>query len=221
MVRLVSTGSVRPLKMNYRSVTGRLALPDGTAATAESKLEDDWIATLRFDRRVKRIQVQPFHIFYDHNGKTKHYTPDVLVELQDKQRAWTEVHEVKFRSELREIWTEFRPRFKAAYKQCRESGHRFRIVTDRKIRTPYLANVKFFTPFMTREPQPPLDAALTQALTKSGPSTPKALLGAVATDLETRMQAQAALWRLIAVHEVAAELNGPFTMFMKIWMPEP
>ena len=220
MVRLVSTGPVRPLKMSYRAVTGRLVLHDGTSATAESKLEHDWFATLRFDRRVKRIQVQPFRIDYVHEGKDRHYTPDVLVEWQDRQRSWAEVHEVKFRSELRDNWTDFRPRFKAAYRQCRDSDLRFRIVDERHVRTPYLANVKFFAQFVHEKQQPEYETVLLQALAKSGPSTPKALLNAVSTNLEERMQAQTALWRLIAVQDVAADLKGVLTMFTKIWVPE-
>ena len=220
MVRLVSTGPVRPLRMSHRAVTGRLVLSEGSSGTSESKLEHDWLAMLRFDRRVKRIQVQPFHIHYAHEGKNRRYTPDVLVEWRDPQRAWSEVHEVKYRSELREKWTEFRPRFKAAYQQCRESGHRFRIVSERHVRTPYLVNVKFFARFVDDRPQPEFETVLLRALAKSGPSHPKALLNAVTSDLEERLQAQTALWRLIALQDVAADLKGRLTMFTTIWVPE-
>jgi hypothetical protein len=43
----------------------------------------------------------------------------------------------------------YRPKFRAAQRYARQQGWRFRLVTERHMRTPYLENAKFLRPYRT------------------------------------------------------------------------
>ena len=61
----------------------------------------------------------------------------------DRDVLPTVVFEVKPIDKLRADWVSLRPGFKAAVAHCRLRDWQFKIVTERHIRTPYPANVKF------------------------------------------------------------------------------
>ena len=219
MTRLVLDGPVRPLKLARRSLSGRVALGAGGTAGYESSLERDWLIALDFDWRVKRIQEQPYTLSYLHEGKRRRYTPDVLAEFEDAGAEWVVVYEVKAHEDLRENWKAHRPRYKAAVSDCRSKGWRFRIVTERDIRTPYVGNIKFLRRYRNLPEQLLHRQALLYTLRALGETTPQALLAATWSDHERRLAALPELWRLIAIRVVAAVLHGPLTMATRIWLP--
>ena len=219
MTRLVSTGSVRPLKPARRALTGRVSLSGGGNAAYESSLERDWLMSLDFDWRVKRIQEQPYTLIYVHEGKTSRYTPDILAEFDDGATQWTVVYEVKPHEELRAKWTSLRPRFKAAVRDCRIKGWQFRIATERDIRTPYVTNIKFLRRYRDLPPQEMHYKALLYTFRALGETTPQALLAATWLDNERRMAAVPELWRLVANRTIAGNLIDPLTMTTPIWLP--
>lgn len=219
MTRLVSNGSVRPLRMSNRALTGRVAMAGGGAAEYESSLERDWLMALDFDWRVVQIQEQPYTLHYEWDGKLRRYTPDVLAVFDDGQVKWTVVYEVKGRADLQEKWSTHRPRFKAAVHDCRVKGWRFRIITEREIRIPYVANIKFLLRYRDLTSQPMHREALLYTLRALGETTPQALLAATWWDEERRLTALTELWRLVALREVGATLMTPLTMSTRIWLP--
>lgn len=219
MARLVSTGSVRPLKMSSRALTGRVSMSGGAVAEYESSLERDWLIALDFDWRVVRIQEQPYTLSYELNGEKRRYTPDVLVVFDDGKAQWTVVYEVKGREDLWLKWSEHRPRYKAAVHDCRAKGWRFRIVTEREIRTPYLSNIKFLRRYRDLTPLKMHKEALLYSLRALGPTTPQALLAAVWWDEDKQLMALTELWRLVSTREIGASLETPLTMSTQIWLP--
>lgn len=219
MTRPVLSGPVRPLKPARRALTGRIALAEGGSAGYESSLERDWLMALDFDWRVNRLQEQPYTIHYAIEGRKRRYTPDVLAEYDDGHRQATVVYEVKPHEVLRQSWQDLRPRFKAAVADCRARGWRFRIVTERHIRTPYLDNVKFLRRYRHLPDQVMHHEALLFTLRALGDTTPQALLAATWCDTERRMAALAELWRLVATFRIGADLHAPVTMASPIWLP--
>jgi len=144
MTQLDSERPVRQLKTSRRCLTGRVSTGGGSA-NFESSLERDWIAVLDFHPAVKSIREQPFSLYYDLDGVKRRYTPDVLAEWSTpKGNVKTIVYEVKPIDELRANWKTYRPRFKAAVRYCRSRGWKFKIVTEREIRSPYLKMFNFF-----------------------------------------------------------------------------
>lgn len=194
-------------------------LTSGKFAGHESSLERDWLLALDFDWRVKRVLEQPYTLNYLLDGKVRRYTPDILADFEDGNARWTVVYEIKSNEDLRENWFVQRPRYKAAVHDCRLKGWRFRIVTERHIRTPHVENVRFLRRYRDLAPQLLHQEALLYTLSALGPTTPQALLAATWYDAERRMVALCELWRLVALRQIGASLMEPLTMTSSIWKP--
>ena len=140
---------VRTVPKNYRSLTGLVPNTRTQSMTAfESSLERDFLLLLDFDPDVEFYEEQPVKITYhDDRGRRRTYTPDVFVRYRTDrlQAQHTQPHlwEVKYRDDLRQHWAEYRPKFRVTQRYARQRGWRFRVVTERHVRTPYLDNVKF------------------------------------------------------------------------------
>lgn len=216
MSRLDSRMSVRPLRVSTRCLTGRVALKGGGSATFESSLERDWLEILDFDPSVERIQVQPFSLYYSHEGKRRRYTPDVLVERGGRQGPITTVYEVKPREELREHWARYRPRFRAAVAYCKARGARFKIVTEREIRIPFYENARFLRGYRDLRGQDEIRDSLLSMLRVLGPTTPQALLAATYWAPINQAYAIPMLWHLVAHRIIDCDLHLPLTMSTRI-----
>lgn len=219
MARLSSDTPVRELRTSRRSLTGRVSLSDGGAADFESSLERDWLLALDFDPSVDVIQVQPFSLHYQHDGATRRYTPDVRVEYCVASGGLTVVYEVKPYEELQANWAAYRPRFKAAVRYCRTRGWRYKLVTERHIRTALLDNAKFLRRYRALPEQDIYVQQLLYALGALGSTTPQALLAATYWSEESQMAALPMLWKLIATRRLGADLHVPLTMSAPIWLP--
>lgn len=218
MARLALHRPVRDLKTSRRCLTGRISLSTGGNASFESSLERDWLIALDFDPAVRLIREQPFSIHYEFEGKIRRYTPDVLAESVSRQgKAATTVYEVKPLDELRAEWQRYKPRFRAAVHHCRAQGWRFKIVTEREIRTPFVNNAKFLRRYRTVQTQPLVAQQLIYTLRALGETTPQALLAAAYLSEEKQMAAVPELWRLVADRQVIALLDEPLTMRSPIW----
>ncbi|KTF40441.1 MULTISPECIES: heteromeric transposase endonuclease subunit TnsA [Xanthomonas] len=196
-----------------------MTLGDGGVAAFESSLERDWLLALDFDPRVQAIQVQPFSLHYEHRGTTRRYTPDVRAEYRLESGMATVVYEVKPSEELRLNWSAYRPRFKAAVRYCRDHGWRFKLVTERHIRTALLDNARFLRRYRALPEQDLYVQQLLYTLRALGTTTPQALLAAAYWAEESRMAALPMLWKLIATGRLGADLHVPLTMSAPIWLP--
>lgn len=216
MARLSSEPPARALRTSRRSLTGRVALAEGGVATFESSLERDWLLALDFDPSVEAILVQPFSLSYIHEGQTRRYTPDVRA---DYAKSSTIIYEVKLRDELQANWSRYRPRFKAAIRYCRSHGWRFKVMTERQIRTPLLENAKFLRRYRALPEQELFVQQLLYTARALGTTTPQALLAAGYWAEESRMAALPMLWKLVATRRLSADLHAPLTMSAPIWLP--
>ncbi|MCC5051392.1 heteromeric transposase endonuclease subunit TnsA [Xanthomonas campestris pv. campestris] len=196
-----------------------MTLGDGGVAAFESSLERDWLLALDFDPRVQAIQVQPFSLHYEHRGATRRYTPDVRADYRLESGMATVVYEVKPSEELRLNWSAYRPRFKAAVRYCRDHGWRFKLVTERHIRTALLDNARFLRRYRALPEQDLYVQQLLYTLRALGTTTPQALLAAAYWAEESRMAALPMLWKLIATGRLGADLHVPLTMSAPIWLP--
>lgn len=215
IIRLDSRRPARDIGTNRRSLTGRVAFK-GSSLQFESSLERDLYQLLRFDKSVEEILPQPFTIdFVDRAGCERHYTPDALVTFTDGRQ---EIYEVKYRANLGEQWEVLKPRFKAAIRYAKSNGMRFKILTEREIRGPYLANLKFLAPYRERSRDPAIEEHLVSTLAALEVSTPEILLAAAYQHKENRIKAVPSLWRMIANGRIEAWLHEPLTMASEIWV---
>lgn len=217
--RLDLMSPVRSIGMNYRSLTGKVVLERGHVAGFESSLERDWLICLDFDPDVEAILEQPFSLNYQLDGREFRYTPDVLAQYRERGgRVPVVVFEVKPYDELRLEFAKYRQRFKQMIRYCRDREWRFKIVTERDIRTPYLDNAKFLRKYRRLATQELYKEQLLYSLKALGPTTPQALLAMAYLHVEKRMAALPELWRMVARREVNAELEKPLTMHSTIWL---
>jgi hypothetical protein len=217
---------VRAVPKNSRSVTGLVLNTRSQSMSAfESSLERDFLLMLDFDPEVTFYEEQPVKITYhDDRGRRRTYTPDVLVRYRiDHARArFTPalLCEVKYREDLRQHWTTYRPKFRAAQHYARQHGWRFRLVTERHVRTPYLDNVKFLRSYRVVPVNDHHQVPLLDILESLGETEPARLLAAISGDRWQQAQLLPSLWQLIATRQVGADLRQPLTMQSRIWLKE-
>lgn len=209
----------RTIPKNYRNVTGVAAHNKAVGKSMfESTLERDFLSLLEFDTDVESFEVQPIRIeWVDAKDKDRSYTPDVLVYYHQKDKQPT-LFEVKYRSELAEKWSEFKPKFRAAIRFAKQEFWRFKLVTDKEIRTPYLDSVKFLLPYVR---QGAADEAhmdlLVEKLKVFGEATPSSLIQNIYQDQWNQATLIPTLWYLIGTFQIGCDLDQKLTMSSKIW----
>jgi hypothetical protein len=217
---------VRRIPKNYRSLTGLVPNSRTQSMTAfESSLERDFLQLLDFDPDVEFYEEQPVKITYpDAKGRHHTYTPDVLVRYRighaQVQRPQTLLCEVKYRDDLRQHWTDYRPKFRAAQRYARQQGWRFRLVTERHIRTPYLDNVKFLRSYQAIALNASYQTLILNALVDLEETDPVSLLSALSQDRWQHVEILPTLWQLLATRQIGTDLSQPLTMQSRIWLKE-
>ncbi len=215
---------VRRVPKNYRSLTGFVANSRTQSMTAfESSLERDFLLLLDFDPEVEFYEEQPVKITYpDAKGRRRTYTPDVLVRYRidplQVRHPQILLCEVKYRDDLRQHWTDYRPKFRAAQRYARQQGWRFRVVTERHVRTPYLDNVKFLRSYQAMSINAAYRTRILNVLLELEETDPASLLPALSQDRWQQAQILPMLWQLIAIRQIGADLSQPLTMQSRIWL---
>lgn len=219
ITRLDELRPSRDFGTSRRAMTGRLSLAEGTRAGFESSLERDWLICLDFHPTVTLIREQPFSMHYELAGRTLRYTPDVLAQFAiGPSEVATVVYEVKPLEEIQSDFVTYRYRFKQAVAFCRSKGWRFKIVTEKHIRTPFLNNAKFLRKYRALAVQALYRDQLLYSMRALGRTTPQALLALAYISDEKRMAALTELWRMIASREIGVELSQALTMHSPIWL---
>lgn len=209
------TGPVRVIGPNRRSLTG-LVTSEGASHAFESSLERDFLVILDFNRRIQEFHTQPVTIRYRYAGRDRRYTPDVFVVYYCDDDPT--LYEVKYREDLRRDWHKLRPGFKAAIKFAKQEGVRFKIVTEREIRTPLLSNIKFLRHCRRQPSHESIEEQVVRTLAALGESTPETLMRAAFRDDQNRLYALSALWRMVAMGRIEADLETPLSMQTPIWV---
>lgn len=212
MTRLIDIDPRRDVGTSRRALTGRVALGGERSAAFASSLERDWIELLDFLPDVSALQVQPFTLEYTLDSVLRRYTPDVAAVWERDGTTRTVIYEVKYAEELRAKWHEFRPRFVAATRYCRARDWRFKIVTEKHIRTPVLQAAKFLRRYRDVSTDTAVQQHLLATLRTIGPTTVGALLAAAYWSKDNQAMALPFLWKLIGEFQIVARLDGPLTM---------
>ncbi len=168
---------------------------------------------MEFDRGVDQFKVKPLVTqWMDAKGKTRTYTPDVLVWCSAKGRKPV-LFEVKYRDDLRQHWQEYRPKFKAAVRFAKAQGWRFKKVSEQEIKSQKLKNAKFLLPLVRKGPANEADMGfLAGKLSALGKTTPKAMLEAANSDEWNRARLLATLWYPVGTHQIVFDINQKLTL---------
>lgn len=213
---------IRKIPKNYRNITGVEACPKALGeAQFESTLERDYLDLLEFSPEVETFEVQPLKIEWrDEQGKPRKYTPDVLVNFKANSGQAPWLCEVKYRADLKKDWSDLHPKLLRGIRLAKENGWRFRLISEVEIRTPYLTNVRFLTPFKSLKfRQIPVESIeeLLRQLQSMGTATPSALIQSLSPDIWQQAEWLPVLWHLMANHRVAADLEQELGRDSPIW----
>ncbi|MFQ6333984.1 TnsA endonuclease N-terminal domain-containing protein [Methylophilus sp. 3sh_L] len=209
-------GPVRKIGVQSRSITG--TMPNGNRY--ESSLERDLMILLNFDPLVDIYTPQPLTIKYQSDdGEWHQYTPDGLIEY----RKDIFVHdprpvlvEVKYRNDFTGQFKPWLERYRAAKKYAKDRDWLFAIYTEDRIRTPFLENVKFLTPYLDRY-EPDMVIWLSDKLKELQVTTPAELITVLCKDKWNQAKLIPLLWGIVARREIGCDLSEPLTMSTKIW----
>jgi hypothetical protein len=215
---------VRKLNKTYsRSVSGvKYAEKASHQVGFESTLERDFIYLLEFDYNVEYFEEQPVKIEYlDTNNTLRNYTPDFYVRYVDytEPAAWFRpmLFEIKYRDDLWKNWKEYKPKFQAAIRFAAQKGWRFKILTEKEIRTEYLANAKFLLGYRKNQTETGMINTLLDTVKELRVTTPSEIIAAASIDKKRRAQLLHVLWHLISTEVIGCNFNDKITMSSEIW----
>lgn len=217
---------VRKIPKNYLSVTGIFSsAKNGKSLGYESLLERDLMILLEFDDTVERFEEQPVKIPVVINGKkVKPYTPDILIHYLPSSSNKTPrpvLGEVKVIDDLEKNEAKYAARFEAAAVYADEHGWEWRKFTENDIRTDYLVNLKFLREYHNAEPDAALLNEVISYLQNSrGSVTLESLLQGLCQNDERQLHVVPAIWHLLAIKRIVANLNKPLDMQTKLSLPK-
>lgn len=204
----------RRIPPGHRSVTGALPsrFPSGHLPF-ESKLEMDFLTLLQIDNGIHDVVTQPTTLKLLVEGQPRTYTPDVLVSWHGARPhpfAQRQVmFEVKPLSVLREKRASLGPKYRAAKRLLARQGIGFRVVTERTIRTPRLANAELIAPIMLLPQDRDMMRRVRALVRHRGPTS----LGAIRLQLESegaiRGSIMEAAYDLIGLGRLLCDLDAP------------
>lgn len=182
----------------------------------------DFTTLLDFDLNVLYYTPRPFPVPYtDGEGRRRIYTPAFIVQYRSDiiPAKWMPplLCEVRSRGDLARNWTALRPMLRAGLRYARERRWRFQIVTEREVRTPYLENARFLSPYRKKDTDWRHTDLLLDTLYELRLATPEALLAACAADEAERAELLPSLWEMLAKKRVGVDLTQPLTMNTDIW----
>ena len=219
--------SVRKIPRNGGSITGRVArYGEAGSVGHESFLEHDFIFLFHHDPEVARVEEQPVRISYEAPGTSRnqcqrHYVPDFLVTYHDWAKRLPLLVEVKYCAYLEAKRDELLPKIKAGQRYARQRGWRYRVYTEKHIRTPLLTNIKFLLPYRRFARDEARCCRLLDTLTTVQRTYVNHLLEACSDrGDEERGRYIACLWWLLSTGELAADLALPLSMSTELWRRE-
>ena len=217
--------AVRKVKANGYSTIGVYpSVKNFQHVQYESSLEEDWIRLLEFDLQVDRYVEQPITIDYlDDTGEKRSYTPDFIVYFREDPNTGRLYHppllvEVKSRSLLKTKWKELKPKFLAAMRHCDTAGWKFKIKTEKEIKTQFTKNIKFLLPFMRTAPDYGQVEQIYFALEQLRDTTVRELTSFYSKDIMKQAELIPPLWFLVGNQKVGCDLGKKLTANSRLWI---
>lgn len=223
---MIGSAPARKIPKNYRNLTGKWFSNKADKLVAfESSLERDFIIMQDIDPSVSSVVEQPVRIIYkDDAGRERSYVPDFQLAYNSNQQLST-LFEVKYRADLFENWSIYKPKFKAALSFAKSHGLKFKLITEREISGVVLENAKFLSNYLNDyfldEDDLHLEwvSLIESTIQKLGSCTVEQLIAVIANNKWKRAEAIAQIWRLIALNDIHADLQQPLNLNTEIWWP--
>lgn len=199
---------VRKIPKNHLVVTGGFASAKVDRMVAfESLLEKEYMVLLDFDETVDHYEEQPVRIPVP--GVPQGYVVDLIVYR--KKGLPTRLVEVKSQEFLDRYATEYAAKFAAAEAYCKDRGWEFIKKTERDIRTPRLANLKFLRAYRKFFPTMAQRQSVRDVMTRlNGQSTSEQVL----TELSSHEREVwlPVLWHMLLCGDLISDLDVPLAV---------
>lgn len=213
---------VRAIQKNHISVTGRHASSKSIGdADFESLLEADHLILLDFDPGVRLYEVQPVDIPVP--AKNTSYVPDTLAHFHPDAHGTgrrSELIEVKPSALLKKHRADYAPKFEAARAYADERGWIFVVKSERDIRTPRLANLKFLRRYRSLEvADDDVERLIDRLAEAGGRCSETQLLGADLVGEGERVRLLPALWHMVVNGRLVVDLDKPISNDTVIALP--
>lgn len=194
--------------------------PDSSAF--EGGLERDFYTLLDFDPSVADVDHQPVRIGYIRpDGRSSLYRPDALVLYHPWAARRPQLCEVKMRADLKENWTDLRPRFRAAVRYAKREGWRFKIYTEIEIRSHFLDNVRLLREYRFIPVDEIKRARLLKPLHLVREAPLQVLIDEVCPTVEERGPWLSQIWLMLATGELDADLReAKLSYKTHVWLPQ-
>jgi TnsA endonuclease N terminal/TnsA endonuclease C terminal len=204
---------VRKIPKNHLVVTGAFASRKNAEMRGfESLLEKEFMLLLEFDSSVASFEEQPLTIPVP--GIPRGYTPDFLVRYhadhvtQEEQRF--ELVEIKSSDDLRRNAEKYSRKFENATRFANDRGWDFRIATEKDIRTPRLANLKFLREYRNILPMPEQCNRITEIVrTPHARTSVEALLDQLGAEEYDRLNHLPTIWHMVVAGQLKVDLDSP------------
>jgi hypothetical protein len=128
------------------------------------------------------------------------------------------IYEIKYRDDLKENWSEYKPKFRAAIRFAKANDMRFKLVTEIEIRTNKMENARFLLPFLNKGLDETHEVLLLEQLEQLRECSVEDLLVSIFHDKWARAELIPSLWYLVGCRRIATDLNLPLTMDSRIWL---
>jgi hypothetical protein len=175
------------------------------------------------DVAVKSLATQQPTVVLDLNRKRRKYTPDVLVSWRSDVEwpfgVQTVAFEVKPFQILQAEHSELAPKFRAARQVLKGMGIGFRVITDRSIETPRLANALRMNEARSYRPREEwYNAASAKFRWREEPFELAELTSVLASEGVRPFEAEGFIWHWIARGFIQCDLTRPIIGSTKcIW----
>ncbi|TVO31349.1 TnsA endonuclease N-terminal domain-containing protein [Vibrio algivorus] len=211
------SSEARQIGITNRSASG--VVPD--IGSYESALERDFMELSRFDNMIKQIIPQPLTIsFFNHQGYESKYTPDGLIYYSEDLNISPILYEIKYRADFRNSWQIQLPKFRMAKKIALSRGWKFKVFTEKEIRTPYLDNIKFLWPYKVRNIEPSMIESVLSVMSDLQEADPALLSASLFSSPKNQALIIPVIWHLVANFRIGCDLSFPLTMHSTIWTKE-
>lgn len=214
---------VRKIPKNYLHVTGSFASQkNGRMLGFESLLEKEYMTLMEFDEAVDHFEEQPTSIPIP--GSSQSYTPDLLVHFRAiKPHAAIPrplLIEIKHTSDLAKNGHKYASKFAAAKSYAEKNGWEFIVITEKEIRTPRLANLKFLREFRNIYPKEGDITAVLEVLKSAKKKlTFHEIKSALHSDTRDVLSWIPIIWHLVITRKLMVDMDRPLTDETPFWLP--
>lgn len=215
----------RKIGPTRRSLSGAYAFRGEVSIPFESALERDFLIRKEFALDVLAVIPQPVSIpFIGRDGRSRTYTPDFLVYYRLGDRFYEDypkplLVEVKPREEIRKNWSEWRPKFRAAFRYAKEQGWFFAIHDESRIRDQMLENIRFLERYKRMQFPTEESRCVIESVRQMGCAPFHYLLSRHFMGSIYKAEGISNLWHLLATRQLECDITRPLSEFTEFWIP--